>query len=310
MARKRKCCAIIGGCRFPHSVTRYDFEKNDFTPLCDAPLKCYFSCVAVVKNYVYVVGGMHSASQRSIQVFNVDNNTWAVHHDILKTPRTNAAVVAIRDMLYVIGGGDVRKELSSIEVIAVDGEKCERVDDHNIPNLKQARCGHTAVKIDTIIYVIGGECHDQTLSSCERIDTKTGEQTYIAALNIARSSLAAVAHGNLIYALGGCDQQSKSLSSVEVYSVENNSWTITASMNFPRYDHCAIIHDDTIFAIAGVDVNYISPVNNIECCNINCKQPMWRIHRATDVIGRYDSCAVLIETDFGSHDDEQETIGE
>ena len=302
MVRKRMQCIIVGGGFFPNSVSSYDFVTNKFTQLANAPLECISSCAAVVGNFVYVAGGNNDKSGRCIQVYNEETDEWTVHKDILQEGIYGAAVVVFNSKLYIIGGFDKSKYFSSIEVIAVDGVSCTLLPHHNILSLKRARAFHSAVIIGKRCYVIGGVSDgDIFLSDCESFDVVTGEHHLVASLNQARYVCASVVHGNHIYAVGGAVDDLTALSSVEVFSTETNEWTTTTSLNVYRHHHCATTYNDEIYVYGGickanVDLG-VQPgdcVNNIERYSLSGEDRSWQIHRATDVIGRYGSCAVIL----------------
>ena len=199
---------IIGGEYPPNQLSLFNSANNVFQSLTKSPLSSSGNCVAIHGNYVYVVGGNYNESFKSIQIYDIKCNTWVCYRDVLKDGRCSSTAVICDGKLYIIGGLDPSNQGSvqvyKVEVYRVDGDKCERIDDHGVPHLRYERWGHVAVLVGSIIYIIGGGTSKGPVLHCEAIDLNTYQLHDIAPItDEAAIEITAVHYDGWIYAVGG-----------------------------------------------------------------------------------------------------------
>ena len=296
---------LLGGYDNSKYVVKYCPYTREVTACSHPPYPCDRSAITRCGNMVVAAGGV-SSSMALIQIYDVTSDKWVVSTATLKTPRYGASSVFINNKLYVIGGYDGSKCLSSVEIFDVKDGDCHPSSPTNPMQLHKARSDFAAVVREEDIYVLGGfgDTVDKKavnrLSSCEVINTNTSKRYDIPPMQDGRSSLAAVLFNNDIIAIGGWGNNSKRhrLASVESYSCVTKTWTSLAPVTTPRAGHCAHLFDGKLFVIGG---NF---PNSVECYDVTPatylsrwiafmlnSKPSWSVHQEIN-IPSYRSTAV------------------
>ena len=205
----------------------------------------------------------------------------------------------------------------------VDGEECERIDDHGVPHLRYERVAHAAVLVGSIVYIVGGINSKGAVVHCEAINLQTCQHHDMAPItDEATINISTVHYDGWIYAVGGAsvlvssiDMTFNTTNAVRLYSIANNTWLQITNpdqlLQFPRFDHCIFIHQNRLFVFGGnekvtADKNTGKTmegklVNNMEIFDLTkVSARCWyseRNIRATDMLNRAYGCNVTIETD-------------
>jgi N-acetylneuraminic acid mutarotase len=187
---------------------------------------------------LYIVGG-YDGSDALATFYRYDSmaNVWEVMAP-MSTARSASAAAAVDGKLYVMGGMDGQKRLSSV---------VERYDPAKnaweaVAPISTARDASAAAVLDGKVYVMGGEDADhESLSSVERYDPAKNAWEAVAPMSTARYASAAVVVDGKLYVMGGYDGENR-LSSVERYDPAKNEWVAMASMalNTGTTSHCAV----------------------------------------------------------------------
>ena len=167
--------------------------------------------------------------------------------------RSFCAACANGDRLYVIGGFNGKKSVSSVEVFDTITQKWL-----SIPNMTTERDGCAAISIEDKIYVFGGSHGRKYLSSAEVYDITTQEWTQIPEMKEERVNCAATAIGNRIYIVGGWND-SGCLSSCEIFNSSTNTWSSSIpDMTEKKWGCKAISIGPNIYVMGGEEDSTIT----------------------------------------------------
>jgi len=189
----------------------------------------------------------------------VDTKWVALPHP-LPTPRSFHMMEAVGDSLYLCGGQDIKRTyLSSCDRYDIKAERWS-----SIPPMSSKRW-YAASAVGEgeggrYIYAFGGRDGIQSLSSCERYDSVTGQWSALPPLTTARDDHSAVLHpgSGIIFILGGLDSSDKSLQSVERYDSKEGRWLGAADRQWsveplptPLNGHATLCVGNTLFLLGG-----------------------------------------------------------
>jgi len=147
---------------------------------------------------VYVgSGGCKEDPHFRIDTFHPDTNMWG---DTIKTPVTAFALTALMDKL-VVAGGETKNKKASNKVLVLEDHKLK-----NHSEMLEKRCDATAASYQWTMIVVGGACGSTILKSTEMYDSNTCQ--WYKCDNISQSlySLQSVVVGDMLYVLGGINQ--------------------------------------------------------------------------------------------------------
>ena len=138
------------------------------------------------------------------------------------------------------------------------------------------------VHFQGFLYVIGGEKKGEVANCVHKYNPDTNLWQEVAAMNVSRSSLCAVADKDTLYAIGGCSNI-QTLDVVERFDPKMNSWCRVASTLEKREYSCGVILKSRVFLFGGftnresVDISasieMYDPVSNIWTAIQNSSAP-------------------------------------
>ena len=96
------------------------------------------------------------------------------------------------------------------------------------------RWGHSAVRVDNAIIVIGGNDGGSALSSGEVLDLSSKTWSPLPPMATQREAHAAVRVDNAIIVIGGRDGRGNTLSSGEVLDLSSKTWSALPPMTTQR----------------------------------------------------------------------------
>ena len=138
------------------------------------------------------------------------------------------------------------------------------------------------VHFQGFLYVIGGEKKVEVANCVHKYNPDTNLWQEVAAMNVSRSSLCAVADKDTLYAIGGCSNK-QTLDVVERFDPKMNSWCRVASTLEKREYSCGVILKSRMFLFGGftsresVDlsssIEMYDPVSNIWTAIQNSSAP-------------------------------------
>ncbi|HJR08349.1 MAG TPA: kelch repeat-containing protein [Pyrinomonadaceae bacterium] len=166
-----------------------------------------------------------------------------------------------------------------------------------IPSMPHARYGLGAVALNNKLYAIDGygqlgNGQQGNTNFVEIYDPATNSWSAGVPTNLARYSLAAVALGGKIYAIGGQAFDSNfnvvGLNVVEVFDPATNQWGTAHPLNTGRYQHAAAVLDGKIYAIGGFIGSGVT--NSVEVFDPLTNQ--WSAVAPLNTARRYHAAAV------------------
>ena len=176
-------------------------------------------------------------------------------HEPMPTPRGEHTVIAIDDMIYVIGGHDVfYNGLSIVEVYDTKNDSWSTVS----PMPKGLH--HMGIAVhDEKIYVVGGYEQGWRKASNSLFIYDPTSDIWTAARNMptARGGLTAEFIGDTLYAVGGADHFALSVN--EAYNVNSGTWEKKSPMTQARDHLKSAAIDGKMYVIGGRD---FSPSRN------------------------------------------------
>lgn len=174
----------------------------------------------------------------------VDQGTWRTASPALTT-RTEVAVAALHDKIYVVGGFE-EPGLSNILNFAIT-PILEEFDPltNRWTSKASMPVGLHHVGIGVVggkLYVIGGYTQSglsvwQPVATVYAYDPATDTWAERAPMPTPRGALSVSEHNGTLYAIGGYDREANN-AAVEVYDPERNTWAARAPLPTPR-DHLA-----------------------------------------------------------------------
>ncbi len=190
--------------------------------------------------------------------------TWTVGSPAL-TKRTEVAVAAVADKVYVVGGFSGELNLKNALNFAIS-PVVEIY--HPVSNtwsmttpLPEGRHHAGIAALNDFLYVIGGFTKSSlsvwhAVSTVYQYNPATEAWRELAPMPSARGALGVAVYQDRLYAIGGYDGE-RNTKAVEVFDPQTNSWSSAASLPTPR-DHLAVVTAGSrIYAIGGrPDLDY------------------------------------------------------
>jgi N-acetylneuraminic acid mutarotase len=232
---------------------------------------------AVVNDIIYVVGGnegLNATDPRSntIDAFDPVTETWNVTPLApMPTPRAGAAVEAVGNLIYVIGG-QLDSGLGYTDVMEIYDTLTDSWSVGNpLPGAK--RHGSGSAEKDGIIYIAGGVTIGPVYQNLfYRYDTSNNSWGALTNMNAPRTQFAMTLKGDYIYAVGGqpiSGPGSEFTPYVEVYSITDMTWSVPT--NTPSIkDFSAPPHNwlvGTAWENVGGDIILVSGAFDIDLLN-------------------------------------------
>ena len=203
--------------------------------------------VVTTESEILAIGGFdRDGCLNSAECYNSITNTWKCVEQ-MSTLRGRLCTARVEDKIYVIGGSDGRRELSSVEALDLKLGRWERGGD---PMQTPRSCLGAAV-VDGVVYVVGGEHYSIPLKTIEAFHPTTGSWQTLPPMSTARSDLAVVTCHGKVYAIGGKTQRLRCLSTVEAYDPVKKSWSTVASMKQARRNAAAVTVGNRVMVIGG-----------------------------------------------------------
>lgn len=172
----------------------------------------------------WAIGDFLSFDGMSVEIFDPVTNRWTEIKKFTNEPRFDAAIVALGDVIYAIGGNyDEITCLNSVEKFnPATGEWTY------VPDMHSFRCKPCAATDGEKIFV---SCDDETV---EVYNPVMNRWCTLASMPATRMGAAAVAHDGLLYVIGGFYNDTY-FNSIAIYDRLSNNWTISpADLEFGR----------------------------------------------------------------------------
>lgn len=174
-----------------NSIECYSIEKKMWRSIkFDFDLSFTNLGAVAFKDYIYLVGlkgdGGKSLSRSSCLRYEPATKEFKRIGE-LNNGRSQSALVCSNNLLFVFGGHDQIRCLSSCEVYSIQEDKWS-----TIPSMIEARrgCGAALHEQTGLIYIVGGTNGGKSLKSVEIFDIKSKKWSVGPDLNIARTNVA------------------------------------------------------------------------------------------------------------------------
>jgi len=176
---------------------------------------------AVVSGKIYLIGGYYNGNPLSTnQVYNPSSNSWSNKTD-MPTARTDFAIAALNDGIYVIGGWDT-DALNVNELY--DPATDTWTTYYPMPSYRSG-CS-CAVANDKIYVIAGGDAYSY-LSTTEEYDPLNNNWLTKSTIPTPRSYFGAAGLNDKIYVVGG------------TFGVALNTFLVYDPTEIQYYIHCA-----------------------------------------------------------------------
>lgn len=221
------------------SVLAYDAAKNLWTPRAPMPTPRNWESdggVAVVNKILYAIGGGGGGyCHAEVEAYDPSKDAWTEKAS-MPTPRCDLAVVAVKGLIYAIGGGDTASSTAYRYVEVYDPSTDSWKAAASMPT---GRTRLSAGVVNGIIYAIGGHVFSSvsTVAVVEAYDPATNTWSTRAPMPTPRAQVGLATLNGLLYAVAGislnADGASSLLSTVEVYDPHRDTWTRQTSLPIP-----------------------------------------------------------------------------
>ncbi len=175
------------------------------------------AAAALIGQDVYVAGGCNSGYWELSSCERLRSGKWTPIAS-MNEKRSGLAMVAVDGKLFVFGGSNGYKCLSSVECYYPERDRWTKI----VMQMPTARRDLAAAELNGLIYICGRAYHGGRLSVCERYDHRENRWETVASMNMKRDGFALVAANGCLYAVGGMHSEK----SVEMYDPDRNEWTL------------------------------------------------------------------------------------
>jgi len=266
------CLVAIGGKestnRVSQEVQLFNKEANQWLHLGEMDLPAYCHCVAVLNDFLYVVGGQEmfdnngSTAMSNVYRYDPRFNIWKKMSCMLET-RTDFHVSAIDGYLYAIAGRNHTGPLSSAERYRVDRNKWEPVAE-----LPHAVCAHSGAPCMGLMYIAGGFASDgfQREVYCYYPNDNRWEPK--PKLKTERGLHCMVDYKERLYCIGGNNKTNgarRDVLSTEMFDVKTEQWTEVAPLFAGQSEAGAAVVDGKIYIVGGHTWRERKDVRTVAC---------------------------------------------
>jgi len=180
---------------------------------------------------VYIGGGyergkkaLFGTGSYRIDVYTVDNNTWSPLP--INTPFCHFAITILNNQLITAGGKDSSGKVTN-KVFLIDGNHLNEYTRMITPRYYAAAAGHQG----SLIIAGGNDDQYRTLSTTELFESNTGQWYTTSNLPLPHYGLHSVIADNILYLLGGHDQdgsysQAQFTASLDTLLSHQLNWTL------------------------------------------------------------------------------------
>lgn len=232
-----------------------DITFRQFKEVTEMEVGCSHACVAVLDNFVYVVGGQHlqyrsgEGAVDSCYRYDPHLNQW-LRIQPMQEARIQFQLNMLRGQLYATGGRNRSGSLSSVE------RYCPKKNEWTfVEPLKRRIWGHAGTSCGEKLYVTGGygvSLDDKKTLHC--YDPVSDQWEFRAPMNEPRVLHAMINTGERVYALGGrMDHVDRCFDvlAVEYYVPENDQWTTVSPMRAGQSEAGCCLLEQKIYIIGG-----------------------------------------------------------
>ena len=249
-----------------NTMYTYNFKENTWSKLSKTkPTTAYYSSSAIIDGKIYYINGSELSSpydlaNAHIEYYDIANDTWTTS-TAKPSRRFYSAATAVYDKkIYMIGGTDGDKELSSVYCYDPVNDTCVKLKDAPI-EMNAAR----AVTVGEYIYMMGGGGHGSNVYASYAYnycyDPKNDSWTRKTDIPMETANPVVVAKDDKIYCMFGGSRSYNSgtylCNKICCYNVADDSWTDTTT--YITAHNCSYgQYGDYILLVGGYYVPYLS----------------------------------------------------
>ncbi|XP_067824715.1 kelch-like protein 26 isoform X2 [Heptranchias perlo] len=249
-----------------------DGNVRQFKELSEMEVGCSHACIAVLDNFVYVVGGQHlqyrSGEGAVDMCFRYDPhlNHW-LRIQAMQEPRIQFQLNVLQGLLLATGGRNRSGSLSTVE------RYCPRKNEwtHTCP-LKRRTWGHAGTSNGGKLYISGGygiTSEDKKALHCYSPETDLWQ--FKTPMNEPRVLHTMVSANGRIYALGGrMDHVDHCFDvlAVEYYMPETDQWTSVSPMRTGQSEAGCCVLERKIYVVGGYNWHLNNVTSIVQVYNI------------------------------------------
>ncbi|XP_078702529.1 kelch-like protein 26 isoform X2 [Branchiostoma floridae x Branchiostoma belcheri] len=217
--------------------------------------------VAVLNNFVYLLGGEANKSSRSASStcwrYDPRFNSW-LQVAPLQQPRADFCACVLDEKVYAIGGRNAKGELSSVEVFCPPSNTWQNTAPLNVKSLY----GHAGATLDRTVFISGGSVGWEHQDALRSFSPKDRKWINMAPMQIARTFHRMEALGGKLYVLGGTflspTKVLKTSATVERYDPKVDQWTMVEDMLVPMSEPGCTTLEGRIYLLGGLTRNTAS----------------------------------------------------
>ena len=267
----------------------------------------YFSAIAVMNNFLFVVGGQVAMAgdgthaTNTVFRYNARHGKW-LQLSSMTVPRTYFALIPVADGLVAVAGKHNRMALSSTEKYHFQSNEWHPVA--SLPNtlFSHAGCNHLGK-----VYVSGGCPGENFTSQVHRYDLERDGWQRCANMINSRGYHVMFGLRDKVYVCAGNNNAGSraDVLDVETYEPETDQWTVLSSAMQGQSEAPAIVSQDRLYILGGYSWNQHSFQDIIQCydmkadgwevCETGLLEPMTGV-MACQIqlpLNLFDTCALL-----------------
>ncbi|CAK8698598.1 unnamed protein product [Clavelina lepadiformis] len=266
------CLVAIGGKESTNHVSRevqlFNKEASHWLHLGKMDLPAYCHCVAVMNDFLFVVGGQEmfdnngSTAMSNVYRYDPRFNSWLKMENMLET-RTDFHVSAIDGYLYAIAGRNHTGPLSSAERFKVDQNRWEPISD-----LPHAVCAHSGAPCCGLMYIAGGFATDGFQREVYCYHPRENKWEAKPKLKTERGLHCMVDYKERLYCIGGNNKTNgarRDVLTTEMFDVGTQQWTEVAPLFAGQSEAGAAVVGGKIYVVGGHTWRERKDVRTVAC---------------------------------------------
>ncbi|XP_078456270.1 kelch-like protein 26 [Lampetra fluviatilis] len=283
-----------------------DSSSRHFKELSEMAVGCSHPCVAVLDNFVFVVGGQQvqyrSGEGAVSDCFRYDPHLgkW-LRLQPMQDARIQFHLGAVDGALYAVGGRNRTGSLASVERYSPKDNRWLYVS-----ALKRRTWGHAGATLGGRLYVAGGYgIPGEDRRALQYYEPSRDAWEFRAAMSEARVLHCMAAARGRVYALGGrADQVERcyDVLAAECYVPEADQWTAVTSMRTGQSEAGCALLGDRIYVVGGYNWRLNNVTSLVQVYNVETDEWERDLHFPASFAGVGCAAAILPQHEFAGDD--------
>jgi N-acetylneuraminic acid mutarotase len=243
---------VLGGYDTRRAVMVYDIANDRWASGTPLPRGTDNVAALASAERLYAIGG---EARTAFQVYEPTTAQWSAGPSLPRISFASAAAV-LDGRLHLVGGWNYSNTASASVANHMVFDPSSQSWSSAAP-ISTARNAAGAAVVDGRLYVLGGRTpgiranDQQSLSSMEVYTPASGQWAAAPAMPTARGSLAVVALGGRLYAMGGESTSGQVSNAVERYDPQSQAWTALPAMPYRSHGLGAVVVGNAIYVMGG-----------------------------------------------------------